>query len=43
MKPKAIKEQIIDQQDLTCKTATLIDSADDMTWGFKALAIMMSG
>ena len=43
MKPKAIKEQIINQQDLTSKTATPIYSADNMSWGFKALAIMMSG
>ncbi|MGG5505777.1 MULTISPECIES: hypothetical protein [unclassified Myroides] len=43
MKPKAIKEQVIPQQDLTSKTATPIYAADEMTWGFKALAIMMSG
>lgn len=43
MKPKAIKEQVINQQDLTSKIATPIYSADDMNWGFKALAIMMSG
>lgn len=43
MKPKTIKEQVINQQDLTSKTATPIYSADDMNWGFKALAIMMSG
>lgn len=43
MKPKAIKEQVINQQDLTSKTATPIYSTDDMNWGFKALAIMMSG
>ena len=43
MKPKAIKEQVINQQDLTSKTSTPIYSSDDMSWGFKALAIMMSG
>lgn len=43
MKPKAIKEQVISQQDLRSKTAAPIYSADDMNWGFKALAIMMSG
>lgn len=43
MKPKAIKEQVINQQDLTSKTSAPIYSVDDMSWGFKALAIMMSG
>lgn len=43
MKPKAIKEQVINQQDLISKTSTPIYSSDDMNWGFKALAIMMSG
>jgi hypothetical protein len=31
MKPKAIKEQVINQQDLTSKTATPIYSVDDMS------------
>lgn len=43
MKPKAIKEQGITQQDLASKTATPIYSADDTNWAFKALAIMASG
>lgn len=43
MKPKAIEEKVIKQQDLTSKTATPIYSSDDMNWGFKAIAIMMSG
>jgi len=43
MKPKYIKEHVVTTQNLTSKTATPIYSTDDMNWGFKALAIMMSG
>lgn len=43
MKPKTIQESVIKQQDLTSKTTTHIYSINDMNWGFKALAIMMSG
>lgn len=43
MKPKAIKEKAISKQDLTSKATTPVYSTNDINWGIKSLAIMMSG
>lgn len=43
MKPITIKEQLINPEDLRSKTSTPIYGADNINWGFKALAIMLSG
>lgn len=43
MKPKEIKETKITTNDLTTRIATPVYTQDNINWGFKALAIMMSG
>ena len=43
MKPKAIKEIKLTENDLTSRITTPVYTQDDINWGFKALAIMMSG
>ncbi|MCY4778987.1 hypothetical protein ORI89_04955 [Sphingobacterium sp. UT-1RO-CII-1] len=43
MKPKNIKEHAISPKNLTSKIGAPVYSIDDMNWGFKSLAIMMSG
>lgn len=43
MRPKEIKETKVTTNDLTTRIATPIYTQDNINWGFKALAIMMSG
>ncbi|TDS58197.1 hypothetical protein [Myroides indicus] len=43
MKPKEIKEIKLTAHDLISRTTTPVYPQDDINWGFKALAIMMSG
>lgn len=43
MKPKEIKETKVTTKDLTTRIATPVYTQDNINWGFKALAIMMSG
>lgn len=43
MKPKEIKEIKLTANDLTSRTTVPVYTHEDINWGFKALAIMMSG
>lgn len=43
MRPKEIKETKVTTNDLTTRIATPVYTQDNINWGFKALAIMMSG
>lgn len=43
MKPKKIKKQELSDQALISRISTPVYSTDDINWGFKSLAIMMSG
>ncbi|MGB7526636.1 hypothetical protein [Sphingobacterium cellulitidis] len=43
MKPREIKEIKLTVHDLTNRTTIPVYTQDDINWGFKALAIMMSG
>lgn len=43
MKPKEIKEIKLTVHDLTNRATIPVYTQDDINWGFKALAIMMSG
>lgn len=43
MKPKSIVAAEIDQKQLLSRTANPVYTSNDMNWGFKALAIIMSG
>jgi len=43
MKPIEITERTLTGQELISRTASPVYTQDDLSWGFKALAIMMSG